>query len=400
MFLVYKLNQKEKFEIDDVLLLLANSFLFYGFGYNILIHDTAGQQFLGLFTFFNAIVHFIFSVIIYSQNISNRNFFNLVSGLVIVFMTIAIPLQLDGEWLTLLLVAEAMFLFVMGRRMKIPVYESFPYPLMVLALFSLVHDWTSVYDNYYPDRPDARITPFLNINFLSAILFVASFGLINILNRNKKCLSTLFDQRGLLKIVSFSIPAILLFSLYYSFRMEIATYWDQLYADSATIINAEDPQYRNYYRNYDLRNFKIIWILNYSLLFLSILSFVNLKMLKNRKLGIINFNINTLAIVVFLTQGLYVLSEFREIYLVQPLGDYNHSCILNIEIRYISIVFVAILVSASYRYIRQEFINGDLGITFDFLLYTSFLWIASSEVINWMDINESTQFYKLELSIL
>ena len=116
MFLVYKLNQKEKFEIDDVLLLLANSFLFYGFGYNILIHDTAGQQFLGLFTFFNAIVHFIFSVIIYSQNISNRNFFNLVSGLVIVFMTIAIPLQLDGEWLTLLLVAEAMFLFCDGKK--------------------------------------------------------------------------------------------------------------------------------------------------------------------------------------------------------------------------------------------------------------------------------------------
>ncbi|MCK5702574.1 MAG: DUF2339 domain-containing protein [Cyclobacteriaceae bacterium] len=34
------------------------------------------------------------------------------------------------------------------------------------------------------------------------------------------------------------------------------------------------------------------------------------------------------------------------------------------------------------------------------LLYISILWIASSEVINWMEIHESTQSYKLELSIL
>ena len=39
-------------------------------------------------------------------------------------------------------------------------------------------------------------------------------------------------------------------------------------------------------------------------------------------------------------------------------------------------------------------------IAFDFLLYTSILWIASSELINLMDIAESTQSYKLGLSIL
>ena len=37
---------------------------------------------------------------------------------------------------------------------------------------------------------------------------------------------------------------------------------------------------------------------------------------------------------------------------------------------------------------------------FDFMLYTSILWIASSELINWMDIAEPTQSYKLGLSIL
>ena len=34
------------------------------------------------------------------------------------------------------------------------------------------------------------------------------------------------------------------------------------------------------------------------------------------------------------------------------------------------------------------------------MLHISVLWIASSELINWMDITESTQSYKLGLSIL
>tara|TARA_B110000261_G_C13004227_1_gene325491 strand:- start:593 stop:949 length:357 start_codon:yes stop_codon:yes gene_type:complete len=37
---------------------------------------------------------------------------------------------------------------------------------------------------------------------------------------------------------------------------------------------------------------------------------------------------------------------------------------------------------------------------FDFLLHTTVLWIASSELINIMDLAESSQSYKLGLSIL
>ena len=182
--------------------------------------------------------------------------------------------------------------------------------------------------------------------------------------------------------------------------MEIASYWNQLYADSAISINAESQQYPNNYWNYDLRNFKTIWILNYSLLFFTILSFVNFKKLRNRQLGFINLAINALAIETFLILGLYTLSELRESYLEQTLSDYYHGGIFNIGIRYISFAFVAILLIASYRYIRQEFMKWKFKIAFDFLLYTSILWIASSELINLMDIAQSTQSYKLGLSIL
>ncbi len=77
-FLAYKLRKNEKFEIEDIVLLLANSFIFYGIGYSILDNHEIGKQMLGLFTIGNAIIHFIVSVVIYRQKLADRNLFYLV----------------------------------------------------------------------------------------------------------------------------------------------------------------------------------------------------------------------------------------------------------------------------------------------------------------------------------
>ena len=399
-FLGYKLLQKEKFDIIDVLLLLANSFIFYAIGYAILNNHQKGEQFLGLFTLGNAIVHFIVSAIIYKRKLTDKNLLYLVSGLVLVFITIAIPVQLDGNWVTLLWAGEASLLFWIGKTKNAPIYEKLSYPLMGLAFLSILHDWTMVYNNYNPENPESRITPLLNINFLTSLLFVAAFGFINFLNQSKDYPSVLNSRKALSKIISFSIPAILVFTIYFAFRMEIANYWDQRYTDSLLKIRSDAKQYPFNYQNFDLSNFKIIWIINYSLLFVSVLSFINFKKLKNQYLGYINLGLNALAIVVFLTQGLYVLSELRESYLEQILSQYYQRSAFNIGIRYVSFTFVALTLFACYKYIRKNFIQRDFTVAFDFLLHTSVLWIASSELINWMDIAESSQSYKLGLSIL
>ena len=399
-FLAYKLLKKEKFEITDILLLLANSFIFYGIGYAILSNHETGNQLLGLFTLGNAIGHFIISAIIYRHKLADKNLFYLVSGLVLVFITIAIPVQLDGNWVTLLWAGEAALLFWIGRTKNVPIYEKLSYPLMVLAFFSIAHDWTTVYSNYHPENLESRIALLLNINFLTSLLFIAAFGFINFLNQSKNYQSALISQKGLSKIVSFSILAILLFTLYYAFLIEIANYWNQLYADSALTVSSEGQQYPNNYRNYDLNRFKTIWIINYSLLFVSILSFMNFRKFKNQELGLINLGLNTLAITVFLIQGLFVLSDLRESYLEQTLSEYYQRGVFNIGIRYISFTFFVLTIVSCYQYVRQEFIKWDFKIAFDLLLHISVLWITSSELINWMDIAESTQSYKLGLSIL
>jgi uncharacterized membrane protein len=61
------------------------------------------------------------------------------------------------------------------------------------------------------------------------------------------------------------------------------------------------------------------------------------------------------------------------------------------------------LLFAIYRYSREEFINPfpfKLNIAFDITLSSSIIWIASTEMITWMEIQKYSASNKLALSIL
>ncbi|MBN1407002.1 MAG: DUF2339 domain-containing protein [Calditrichaceae bacterium] len=398
-FLIYKIRGNEKFEKWDITLLLPNAFVFYAFGYTILSDHNVGVQLLGLYTIGNALIHFITGMIIYKREAVDKNLIYLVAGLALVFITIAIPVQLDGNWVTLLWAGEATLLFWIGRGKKAAIYEKISYPLIVLAFFSLIQDWATVYNTYIVENPDTWITPIFNINFLTSFLCIAAFGLINFLQFRKKFPSAIETGYAISTIMKFVIPIILLIVLYYSFRLEIETYCDQLYQNSRVELQA-DSQYTYPQFDYDLKKYKTIWVINYSLFFMIALSLINIKKLKNNLLALYNLGLNAFTIFVFLVMGLLVLSELRDSYLTQYLAEYYNQGVFNIYIRYIALLLTAVLLYTSYCYIHQDFIKKDFSTAFDFVLHGSSLWIVSSELIHWMDIFDSAQSYKLGLSIL
>lgn len=400
IFLAYKIVQSKKLEIADSLLSLSNSFIFYGIGYSILNDHEIGQHLLGLFTLVNAIIHFIVSLVIYRKKLGDKNLFFFVSGLVLVFLTIAIPVQLDGNWVTLLWVAEALLLFWIGRVKNVPIYEKLSYPLMILAFFSTIHDWSTVYNLYDPALPETRLTFLLNINYLSSLLFIACFSYINIINRNNKYTSILINQKELLKLITIPLPTILIFTIYAAFYLEIRNFWDQLFVDSALTINIEGESYSDSYFDYDLLKYRNIWIVNYSLLFMSVLSWLNIKKIRNQNLSKVNFGLNAFVIVVFLIVGLYELGGLRTSYLNQSLAEYYNRGISNIYIRYISLAFTAGLLFIGYKNISADFMKPNYSKYYDYVLYSSILVILSSELFHWMDIAESSNSTKLGLSIL
>lgn len=397
-FLAYKVPKSEKFNTDDILLLLANSFIFYSVGLSILDHHQTGEHLLGLFTTGNAFINIIVAFLIYRHKRSDRNLYYLISGLALIFITIAIPVQLNGNWVTLLWAGESVILFWIGRTRQVLPYEQLSYPVLLLAFISILHDWTTVYEV----TSGVQIIPFFNTNFLTSSICVLSFGFINTLNRDQNYPPPAIKNHFILKAVSFLIPFIFLFTFFYAIRMEIASYWNHKFYDSAIgLATAAGPDH-NYIYNYDLLIFKKICILNFALLFLSLLSFVNIIKIKNRQLGLINLGLNGLLTVIFLTAGLYLLSELRESYLQQTISGYYPTGIMYLVIRYISFIFVGVILASSYYYTKQKFIQNQsvLSAVFDCLFHLTLIWVASSELLLWLAMADVLHFSKIGLSLL
>jgi len=400
VFLVYKIIQNEKFKELDIVILLLNSFIFYAINYVAFNDREITQNFLGLFTIGNAAIHFMVSLILYKRKLGDTNLLNFVSGLVLVFITVTIPVQLSGGWITALWAAEAALLFWIGRTKQVLFYELISYPLIILAFLSLLDDWTSSVFIYNAEEQLQHFTPFINTRFLVGLFFIAAFLLINLIHNKEKYLTEQVKTNSFFSLINFALPAILIFTTYFSIRMELSDYWLFNYNESKIIIQNPSDSYPDIFYNYNLLIISKIWIINYSLIFLVILSYLNIKRIKNEDLGFINIVLNALAILVFLTQGLYSLSLLRDSYIDQTLAEYYHRGSFLVSIRYISYLFLAMLLVITYTYTKQDFIKKNLKIYYALLLHISILWVASSELINLMDLLKSDQSYKLGLSIL
>ena len=395
-FLSYKLIAKEKFNASDVVLLLINAFIFYGLGYNIFTNNNNTDNLLGLFTIFNALIHFITAFVIYKQQLADKNLFHLLVGLVLTFITITIPVQLDGNWVSLLWAGEAAVLFLIGTQNNIKTYRNLSFPVMLLAFFSLLQDWES----YHYLFSYNKITAFVNIHFLTSLLFSVAFGLItyfsykNIKNHSESSNSNVFGH-----MIKISAIFIFLFSLYFTLRIEITNYWQQLYNSSEIIQQVEGGDYDTSINNYDLLRFKSLFVIIFSMLFFSLLTIFNIKKTKNPILGGTNLILNFFTVLIFLTQGLYILSALRTSYLYHTMEYYEASA-FNLWIRYIAYLFLALILYVTYKEIKQAYIKIKLSIPFELILHTCILWVASSELIHWMDYFNSSQSYKLGISIL
>ncbi len=402
IFIAYKLKHKEKFQYEDILLILSNSFVFYALGYAALNNFFEAKMYLGLFTLGNAFIHASVSIIVYRQKLYDRNLFYLIAGLALIFITIAIPVQLDGNWVTLLWAGEAALLFWIGRSRQVAFYEKLAYGMMLLALASMIGDWTTMQDAYIVDVPETRRTPFLNIGFLTSLLFIGCFAFIFYTNKKTDVVPEGMKPNPYRDLINFMIPAIMLLVIYCSIRMEISVYWEQLYQDSSKTITPEGQDYPNYYQNYDYRSLKTVWLINYSMVFFGILMLFFSKFLKERSIQLVLIGTSAACIMIFLSQGLYELSELRDNYLDPALTEYPKSS-WNIYVRYVSYSFAAFLLYVMHWYVYKVKASEpqmNLKVGFDILLYTSILWVASSELITIMEMMHSNQSNKLGLSIL
>lgn len=391
-FIAYKLVSKENIAFENVALILANSFIFYGFGYSMIKARAGMENFLGMFTVANAAIHFVFSFAISRLKLATNDLVFLTAALVLTFITIAVPVQLDGNVITLIWSAEAAILFWIGRTKQISLFENYSYPLMLIASGNLLLNWLT--NNFRLLSPDGFIYPFLNSDFAVGIFFIAAFLFIWILSKRIEFPSSLKKEFSI--IVDFAVSSILLFAIYNTFRIEIRNLVDYYFL----VIDSTWLGHANYISdNYEKYN--ILWQMNYSMLFLTTLSFLNIFKFKNTILGFINLILNGLIVFFLLTFGLFILEDLRSGYFAPE----NSVGIFGFLIRYICYAFFAALSFASFKYVSQEFLTKYipekvLKVLFDLGFYFSVLVLISVELINWMEIFNYADSFKLGLSIL
>ena len=106
---------------------------------------------------------------------------------------------------------------------------------------------------------------------------------------------------------------------------------------------------------------------------------------------------NSFLLFVFLTQGLYVLSELRESYLDNKISEIYKMGNFNLIIRYVSYLFSGLTLYLSVLLARNKGLDKNFRKVLELMFHLFIIWVASSEVITWMDILHSRQNYKFGL---
>lgn len=400
VFISYKVVHKELFLKIDILMLLSNALVAYSLGYYMLSDFTAGKAYLGIFTVIHAFIHFGVALLIKKQNLADRNLFYLVIGLVLTFITMAIPVQLNGHWVTLLWTGEALVLFCIGRNRQVPMYEKMAYPLMLLSVFSLFQDWSQAYQGVYEYTTKSNLTPFFNVQFLTSLLCAVGFGTLVYIKARFKIENKVFKNQDYTQLLSVLMNIAFALIAFATFALELANYWNHAYFGSAIKVTVEALDTEITQFNDSLKNIGGIWSFNYTLFFLSLLAFINTKYIKNEKLAYVNLILAVLGIVLFLTKALFLLSELREVYLHPDLHTYFTASPMYIYLRYISLLFLVAMVWMAYYTTKQPFMHKSFHRPFVLSLAFIVLWVASSELIHWLDMAQVEGTYKLGLSIL
>ena len=400
-FINHKLFNEKQFSFEDILLLISNSFIFYGVGYYTLMGYAPAEKFVGLFTLGNAGLHLVAAGFFIKKQHPDMNLRQFLIGMAIAFLTIAIAVQFESNWITLFWFIEAMILLYIGRSRSAAFYEYISYVVVVLGFYSLLLDWSSAYASYHIDNPQSRVAPFINAYFLTGFFALISAAFINYIHFGNRFPEGPVKDPTLKNMIDYGLAGILIFIGYYMFRNEVAIYWNQQYIDSDIPVPLQSESGGTYLlRNPDIRFFKIIWILTYTLLFGGILTFLNAFVLKLRKMVLPVILINSSFILVFLIQGLWVLSELRENYLNPSISPAFNPGSWNIGIRYLGLATLIGMVLFNYWYTRNQRKGKRADMMIDLFTGLVFLWVLSSEVIHWKDLHRAGESYKIGLSIL
>jgi hypothetical protein len=165
---INNLRNKNQFSKIDYALLLANTFFYFGIGLTII--DDGKTHMKGLYTVALALYNLILAFVFYKKYGLDKNAIYVLLGITLSFVTLAIPIQFEGNHITLFWAAEAVVLFWLARKSKITTLNFSAIAVQFLMLISLFMDW----DFYYLTYSKEVLTLITNPIFITGIVCLAS----------------------------------------------------------------------------------------------------------------------------------------------------------------------------------------------------------------------------------
>ena len=146
MNIINNIKSKGEFSKAQLTILASNTFLFYGAGMAIL--DGYHPELKGLFTAVLALLNLIYAWVLYKKFDLDQKAAYLLIGLTLTFITLAIPIQFEGNYITLFWAAEAVLLLWLSQKSKIASYRFGSVIVHILMIISLIMDWDKYYNSH------------------------------------------------------------------------------------------------------------------------------------------------------------------------------------------------------------------------------------------------------------
>lgn len=394
LILLFKTRHQQNFARRDISLLLINSFTAFSLGYAFISDQEFDLNYLGFYTLIHALVHLAVYLFFYFRYKIDESFALLILGLSLAFGTLAIPIQLDGNWVNSIWIFEAAVLFYIGRSKKLGIYEGFAYPLAVLAFFALLASYNSQYLTYSSQSLIEAKTPIINLQFFSSLLFIGAVTFMvywSLKTAHEKSDKNSWMQKSW---TSWFFPTLLLLVSFLSLRYEINNFWYQKYQilqnqglDSAAAGLLEIKPELSFY-------LKKCSQLAYAILFFCLLYFANERFFQQKKINLIGTVLINLSLLGFLVEGLSSLQSILSIRL-----ETDSAAAWPFWIRYLFYPLLALawyyLMKNREREVVKKYAKAQ-EIFFHFFL----LCILSSDLIHWDSILASDSQNLWTLSLL
>jgi uncharacterized membrane protein len=146
------IKERKSFNGIEIGMILSNNLFFFLNGLTILNNFHEGI-FRGLFTLIMGIYNLGWLLLLYNRKNIDRTLIYVLIGLVLSFISLSIPIQLNGHSITLFWSAELVILLWLWQKSKISLLKTGSFVILILVIISLFLDWEKIYFNGFADLP-------------------------------------------------------------------------------------------------------------------------------------------------------------------------------------------------------------------------------------------------------